>query len=140
MADSLPTAIELEIVTPDRGVVRETVQEVSTPGKEGYLGILPGHAPLLSELQTGELTYKKSGRDYRLAINGGFAEVLPDRVIILTHTAERSDEVDRDRAEKSHRRAEERLTRFTDSKVDFTRARAALTRAITRLNVSGRKT
>ena len=133
MADSLPTAIELEIVTPDRGVVRETVEEVSTPGKEGYLGILPGHAPLLSELQTGELTYKKSGRDYRLAINGGFAEVLPDRVIILTQTAERSDEVDRDRAE-------ERLTRFTDSKVDFTRARAALTRAITRLNVSGRKT
>ena len=139
MADSLPTAIELEIVTPDRGVVRETVEEVSTPGKEGYLGILPGHAPLLSELQTGELTYKKSGRDYGLAINGGFAEVLPDRVIILTHTAERSDEVDRDRAEKSRHRAEERLTRFTDSKVDFTRARAALTRAITRLNVSGRK-
>ena len=89
MADSLPTAIELEIVTPDRGVVRETVEEVSTPGKEGYLGILPGHAPLLSELQTGELTYKKSGREYYLAINGGFAEVLPDRVIILTHTAAR---------------------------------------------------
>lgn len=139
MADSLPTAIELEIVTPDRGVVRETVEEVSTPGKEGYLGILPGHAPLLSELQTGELTYKKSGRNYRLAINGGFAEVLPDRVIILTHTAERGEEVDRDRAEKARDRAEERLTRITDSKVDSTRARAALMRAVTRLNVSGRK-
>ena len=139
MADSLPTAIELEIVTPDRGVVRETVEEVSTPGKEGYLGILPGHAPLLSELQTGELTYKKSGREYYLAINGGFAEVLSDRVIILTHTAERSNEVDRDRAEKAHRRAEERLGRFTDSEVDFKRARGALMRAVTRLNVSGRK-
>ncbi len=139
MADSLPTAIELEIVTPDRAVVHETVEEVSTPGREGYLGILPGHAPLLSELQTGVLSYKKSGQTHYLAVAGGFVEVLPDRVIILTPTAEQSTEVDRGRAEKARHRAEERLGRFSDSKIDFDRARTALVRAMTRLQVAGRE-
>tara|TARA_B100000745_G_C19865451_1_gene288239 strand:+ start:31 stop:453 length:423 start_codon:yes stop_codon:yes gene_type:complete len=138
MENSSSKPIKLEIVTPDRGVVREEVEEISTPGKEGYLGILPGHAPLLSELQPGELTYKKSGKNHYLAINGGFAEVLPYRVIILTQAAERSNEVDRQRAEKARQRAEERLARFDDSTVDFQRARAALARAVTRLHVSDR--
>ena len=138
MANTSSKPIKLEIVTPDRGVVREEVEEISTPGKEGYLGILPGHAPLLSELQPGELTYKKSGQSHYLAINGGFAEVLPYRVIILTHTAERSTDVDRARAEKARVRAEERLARFNDSTIDFQRARAALARAVTRLHVSDR--
>ncbi len=138
MANSSSKPIKLEIVTPDRGVVREEVEEISTPGKEGYLGILPGHAPLLSELQPGELTYKKSGQNHYLAINGGFAEVLPYRVIILTHAAELSNEVDRERAEKARERAEKRLARFNDSTVNFQRARAALARAVTRLRISDR--
>ncbi len=139
MPDSLPTALQLEVVTPDRAVVHDTIEEVSTPGKQGYLGILPGHAPLLSQLQTGELSYKKSGRTYYLAIEGGFLEVLPGRVTILTPTAERSQEVDPERAERARQRSEERLQRYNDPEIDFERARAALTRALTRLQVARRE-
>ena len=139
MPDSLPTALQLEVVTPDCAVVHDTIEEVSTPGKQGYLGILPGHAPLLSQLQTGELSYKKSGRTYYLAIDGGFLEVLPGRVTILTPTAERSQEVDPERAERARQRSEERLQRYNDPEIDFERARAALTRALTRLQVARRE-
>ena len=139
MADTLPTSLQLEIVTPDRAVVHETVEEITTPGKGGCLGILPGHAPLLSELEIGELTYKKSGETFFLAVSGGFVEVLPDRVIVLTPIAERQEEVDRERAEEARKRAEDRLERFDDPNVDFIRARASLTRAITRIQISDHK-
>ena len=138
MSDSLPTALQLEVVTPNRAVVHDTIEEVSTPGKEGYLGILPGHAPLLSQLQTGELSYKKSGRTYYLSIGGGFLEVLPDRVTILTPTAERTEEVDLDRAEKARQRSEKRLQSYNDPEIDFERARAAFNRALTRIQVARR--
>ena len=139
MADTLPTSLQLEIVTPDRALVHETVEEITTPGKGGCLGILPGHAPLLSELEIGELTYKKSGQTHSLTVGGGFVEVLPDRVIVLTPIAERQEEVDRQRAEEARQRAEDRLGRHDDPNVDFLRARASLSRAMTRIQIFDRK-
>lgn len=138
MADVLPTNLQLEIVTPDRQVAREVVSGVSIPGKNGYLGILPGHSPLLSELKVGELSYTREGVARYLAVSWGFAEVLPDRVIILAGTAERAEEIDVERAEQARQRAEERLKKLTDPEIDMERARAALDRALTRLQVSRR--
>jgi F-type H+-transporting ATPase subunit epsilon len=138
MADALPTQLQLEIVTPDHQVVRESVSEVSIPGKKGYLGILPGHSPLLSELMVGELSYVQEGLSHHLAVSWGFAEVLPDRVIVLAQTAERAEEIDVGRAERARQRAEERLRKLTDPEIDMERARAALERALTRLQVSRR--
>jgi len=138
MTDALPTQLQLEIVTPDHQVARESVSRVSIPGKNGYLGILPGHSPLLSELRVGELSYVQEGRTHHLAVSWGFAEVLPDRVIVLAETAERAEEVDVERAERARQRAEERLKKLTDPEIDMERARAALERALTRLEASRR--
>ncbi len=88
LVETLPTELQLEIVTPQRPVVQESVSAVSLPGKDGYLGILPGHAPLLTELKTGELAYSRGDRTQRLNISGGFAEVLPNRVTVLAQSAE----------------------------------------------------
>jgi F-type H+-transporting ATPase subunit epsilon len=138
MSDALPTQIQLSVVTPDREVVHESVDGVSIPGKGGYLGILPGHAPLLSELMIGELDYTHQGAHHLLAVCWGFAEVLPDRVIVLAHTAERAQEIDVARAERAKQRAEDRLKKISDPDIDFDRARAALERAMARLQAAGR--
>jgi len=138
MDDSLPTQIQLEIVTPDRQVVHETVTAVTIPGKQGYLGILPGHAPLLSELKAGELVYTREEAKHYLAVSWGFAEVLPSRVIILAHTAERAEEIDLARAERARERAEERLKNTTDPTLDIQRAREAYERALARLQAARR--
>src|SRR5512132_2172114 len=106
MADFL----QLEIVTPERLVEKDTVSEVQIPGKDGYLGILPGHAPLITELGVGEIKYRGDGMEYRLAVAWGFAEVLPNKVTILAETAERANEIDVERARKAKERAEQRLT------------------------------
>src|SRR5262249_48225140 len=105
----LPTSIELNIVTPDRGVVRVQVDEVEIPGAQGYFGVLPGHTPMLAELAVGELWYRKGQDKTYLAIAYGFAEVLPDRVTILAQIAERAEDIDVERAEQSKQRAEARL-------------------------------
>jgi F-type H+-transporting ATPase subunit epsilon len=138
MADALPTQIQLEVVTPDRQVVHESVTSVTVPGKNGYLGILPGHAPLLSELKTGELGYTHEGTNHYLAVCWGFAEVLPDRVIVLAHTAERAEEIDRARAERALERAQERLKKVSDPAIDAERAREAYARALARLQAARR--
>jgi F-type H+-transporting ATPase subunit epsilon len=138
MSDTLPQQIQLAVVTPDRQVIQETVEGVSIPGKNGYLGILPGHAPLLSELKVGELDFTRQGTHHVLAVCWGFAEVLPDRVIVLAHTAERAEEIDVARAERAKERAEERLKKMGDPEIDFERARAALERAVTRLQAAKR--
>jgi F-type H+-transporting ATPase subunit epsilon len=138
MADSLPTHIQLEIVTPDRQVVHDLVESVTIPGKGGYLGILPGHAPLLSELRTGEVVYSRDGTKHYLAVSWGFAEVLPSRVIILVQTAERAEEIDLARAAQALERAEERLKEFTDPTIDAERAREAYQRALARLQAARR--
>src|SRR5262249_36643274 len=133
----LPTSIELNIVTPDRGVVREQVDEVEIPGAQGYFGVLPGHTPMLAELAVGELWYRKGQDKTYLAIAYGFAEVLPDRVTILAQIAERAEDIDVRRAEQSKQGAEARLERAAKD-VDYDRARAALMKSPARLQVSSR--
>jgi F-type H+-transporting ATPase subunit epsilon len=135
----LPDSIQLVIVTPERQLLRETVTEVNVPGANGCLGILPGHAPLITELGIGELTYrpKNSSEVQHLAIISGFAEVLGDRVSVLAETAERPEEIDVSRAEEAKKRAEERLAEAAGNpEIDWTRASAALQRALVRLRVA----
>jgi F-type H+-transporting ATPase subunit epsilon len=134
MADTF----ELEIVTPDKMVVRDTAEEMQIPGKGGYLGILPHHAPLITELAVGENTYRKANITHHLAVAWGFAEVLPDRVTILAETAERAEDVDVSRAQTAKDRAENRLV-AGNTEEDFTKANGDLKRAETRLKVAGRK-
>jgi F-type H+-transporting ATPase subunit epsilon len=134
---ALPAKLLLEVVTPDRALVREEVDEVQVPGAEGYLGVLPGHTPLLATLTVGELWYRKGQEKYFLAIAGGFVEVLPDRVAILAQVAERAQDIDIARAEAARKRAEERLARPPHD-LDFERARMALLRSLVRLQVGAR--
>ena len=134
---ALPTQLTLEIVTPDRSVVAERVDEVEIPGYHGYFGVLPGHTPMLAMLKVGELWYRKGSEKYYLSIAFGFAEVLPDRVTILAELAERPDEIDVARAEAAKRRAEERIAK-PSADIDFERARNALTKALVRLQVSSK--
>jgi len=133
---ALPSSIELHIVTPDREVVREQVDEVEIPGALGYFGVLPGHTPMLAELAVGELWYRKGTEKVYLAMAFGFAEVLPDRVTVLAQLAERAEEIDPARAEEAKKRAEVRLLQAKD--VDYDRARAALTKSLARLQVVSR--
>ena len=139
MADTpgLPTHLRLEIVTPDRAVVAEQVDEVEIPGAEGYFGVLPGHTPLLAMLKVGELWYRKGSERFYLSIAFGFAEVLPDRVTILAELVERPEEIDVARAEAARKRAEERLAKPSPD-VDFERARIALLKSLIRIQVSTR--
>lgn len=138
MEQSLPTQIQLEIVTPDRQVVHDSVTSVTIPGKHGYLGILPGHSPLLSELKVGEVVYTRDDTKHYLAVSWGFAEVLPNRCIILVQTAERAEEIDLARAERALERAEEQLKSASDPSVDPDRAREAYERALARLQAARR--
>jgi F-type H+-transporting ATPase subunit epsilon len=130
--------LHLEIVTPERLVEKDTVEEIQIPGKNGYLGILPGHAPLITELGVGEITYKADGISYYVAVAWGFAEVLPDKVTVLAETAERAEDIDVERARKARERAEERL-HTAGVEVDFDRALVALARATVRLEVAEHK-
>ena len=132
MADRL----SLEITTPMRMVVAEQVDEVVAPGIEGYFGVLPGHAPFLTTLGTGIVTYRIGRDEHQLAVSGGFAEVRNDKVIILADTAERPEEIDRARAERSRERAERRLSGRAQEEVDYARCQIALARAVTRLTVA----
>src|SRR5580704_6084938 len=102
----LPENIELQVVTPERHVLQETVQAVEMPGKEGYLGILPGHAPLITELGIGILAYRKDGQSRYLTVIHGYAEVLPDRVIVLAEVSERAEEIDSGRSRAAQERAQ----------------------------------
>jgi F-type H+-transporting ATPase subunit epsilon len=133
----LPEAIELVIVTPEKQLLREKVVEVQLPGKNGYLGVLPGHAPLITELGIGELRYQHlDGKEsLHLAVVRGFAEVLVDRVTVLAETAERAEEIDLQRAKDALARAEKRLA-SNDANIDWDRANVALQRALIRIQVA----
>lgn len=131
-------SFRLRIVTPYREVVTDEVGEAQVPGKEGYLGILPGHAPLISELKVGEITYRRGRESTHLAVSGGFVEVLPDQVTILAATAERAGEIDVARAQSAKDRAE-KLLRTSDPETDVDRASIALQRALIRLHVASRR-
>jgi F-type H+-transporting ATPase subunit epsilon len=126
---------EFEIVTPDRLVAKDYTEEMQIPGKTGYLGILAGHAPLITELDVGEITYRTNTGDEQLAVAWGFAEVLPNKVTILAETAERAEEIDVVRAEQARKRAEERL-KSGNVEIDVARALNALRRAEVRLKVA----
>ena len=135
----LPDSIQLIIVTPERQLLRESVVEVTLPGAEGQLGVLPGHAPLITELGIGELSFetKGSGESVPVAVISGFAEILGDRVTVLAETAERPEEIDISRAEEAKKRAEQRLAAAaSDSNIDWGRAAVALQRSLIRIQVA----
>ena len=134
MADRLT----LEIATPTRLVVAETVDEIVIPGSEGYFGVLPGHVAFLTTLGIGELMYRIGPDEHYLAVAKGFAEVRNDKVIVLVDTAERPEEIDRARAERARERAERRLSGRVEEEVDYERALAALARALVRILTAGR--
>ena len=133
----IPSHLTLQIVSADRSLVNEQVDEVEIPGADGYFGVLPGHTPLLAALGMGQLWYRQSQEKYYLAIAFGFAEVQPDRVTILAQLAERPEDIDRARAEAAKKRAEDRLAKPT-IEVDFERARIALLKSLVRLQVATR--
>lgn len=133
MADKL----ELEVVTPDRMVVKEEVDIVMAQGELGEFGILPNHIPFLTTLQTGELRYRKDNQLEYLAVTGGFAEVSGNKVTILAEASERAKEIDVERAKRAKERAERRLAQArTEAAIDYARAEAALKRALVRINIA----
>src|SRR5262245_49158872 len=134
---ALPTKLQLQIVSAERSLVNETVDEVEVPGADGYFGVLPGHTPLLALLGAGELWYRQGQEKTYLLIAFGFAEVQPDRVTILAHIAEKAEEIDTARAEAAKKRAEERLSRPVID-MDYERARIALLKSLVRLQVASR--
>ena len=134
---AIPSKIALELVTPDRALVREDVDEVQVPGAEGYFGVLPGHTPLLATMKVGEFWYRVGSETFYLSVAGGFVEVLPDRVTVLAQVAERAEDIDVARAEAARKRAEERASR-PDPEIDFDRARFALQKSLIRLQVASR--
>ena len=134
---ALPTKIQLQIVSADRALVNETVDEVEIPGWDGYFGVLPGHTPLLAVLHVGELWYRQGQEKHYLLIAFGFAEVQPGRVTILAQGAEKAEEIDLARAEQAKKRAEERVSRPTVD-MDAERARIALLKSLIRLQVATR--
>lgn len=128
--------LKLEVVTPERKVLGKDIQSLIVPGVEGYLGILPNHAPLIAGLDIGVIKYKEAGDYKKLAISGGFLEVAKNKATILANTAELPEEIDTERARESKERAEKRLRAKDD--MDLARAELALKRAINRLRVNGK--
>jgi F-type H+-transporting ATPase subunit epsilon len=132
----MPEQLQLDVVTPERRVLSEPVGSVTAPGRGGELGILPGHAPLISELQTGVLSYAQSGAIFQLHVSGGFIEVNDDRVAILAEIAERPEEIDATRARLARERAEKTLSALSGAEEDFEKARAKLERSMVRLQLA----
>lgn len=130
--------LTLDIVTPDRQILHEQVDDVELPGVEGHFGVLPGHTPLLATLAVGQMSYRQGQERHFLAVEFGFAEILPDRVTVLAHCAERAEEIDAARAETAKKRAEARLAAGPRAEVDLERARVALMKSLIRLQVASR--
>ncbi|MGE3190408.1 MAG: F0F1 ATP synthase subunit epsilon, partial [Vicinamibacterales bacterium] len=134
---ALPTKLTLIIVTPDHSFSHE-VDEVALPGQMGEFGVLPGHTPFFSGLQTGTMWYRQGGQKHFLAVSVGFAEVLPDRVTVMAQVAESAEDLDEARAEAGMKRAEEMLGGMPHE-MDFERARLALLRTLQQLQAEARK-
>jgi F-type H+-transporting ATPase subunit epsilon len=128
--------LQLEVVTPERRVLSEQVNSVTVPGRSGEMGILPGHAPLISELQTGVLSYDEDGTVFQLHVSGGFVEVTDDRVSVLAEIAERPEEIDAARARQARERTEKQLSSWSGTEEDFENARAKLERSVVRLQLA----
>ena len=134
MADQL----QLEVVTPERRVLSESVNAVTVPGRGGEMGILPGHAPMISELQTGVLSYNEDGTTFQLHVSGGFVEVNDDRVAVLAEIAEKPEEIDAARARLAREHTEKQLSSWSGTEEDFEKARAKLERSVVRLRLATR--
>jgi F-type H+-transporting ATPase subunit epsilon len=134
----LPETIELEVVTPQRHVLHETVQSLELPGKEGYMGILPGHAPLLTELGVGILSYHRGTEIRYLTVISGYAEVLPDRVIVLAEISERAEEIDVERSRVAADRARSDMAGAGAGDKQWQDASLALERALIRLQAASK--
>ncbi|MGA3126952.1 MAG: F0F1 ATP synthase subunit epsilon [Candidatus Korobacteraceae bacterium] len=130
--------IELEIVTPERLVVKDRAESIQIPGRNGYLGVLPGHAPLITELAVGEIVYVNAGVSTRLSVAWGFAEVLPDKVTIIAEAAELAGDIDVPRAEAARDRAQQHIKQAEDAAA-YEDAAHALARAEARLSVAQQK-
>jgi len=133
------TGFLLEVVTPDRLVLSQTVEEVTAPGVEGEFGVLPGHTPFFTTLTVGQIMYRARQEPRYMAVTGGFVEVLPDRVTILAEAAELREEIDLERAQQAKERAQERLKQLSPGDKDYYRSEAALQRALNRLQVASQK-
>src|SRR5436309_394036 len=129
--------IKLDVVTPERLVVSAEAESAQIPGQAGYLGIVPGHAPLISALRPGTLEYVADGKTFRMAVSAGYVEVLPNKVSVLAETAEKMEEIDVQRAQTSRKRAEERL-RSAAKDIEMERAMISLERAMARLQTAGK--
>jgi F-type H+-transporting ATPase subunit epsilon len=134
MADELT----LEIVTPEKMAFKGVVEEVTIPGSEGEFGVLRGHAPLLSSVDVGELSFTQDHKRTHYAVNTGYAEVTASTVTVLVETAERSDQIDLERARRAKQRAEELMGKLPKEDAEFEKIRLALLRAMTRLNIAGK--
>ncbi len=133
----METKLRLEVVTPHGSVVSEDIEEVSAQGSEGDFGVFPGHVPFITTLKVGMLTYRKGSDSRYVFVNSGYAEVSPDKVIVLADSAEKSEDIDIERAKAAMQRAEERLKQA--EKIDFARATAALERSTIRIQLSGKR-
>jgi F-type H+-transporting ATPase subunit epsilon len=131
--------LTLEIVTPERLAFEGEVDSVNCPGIEGELGILPHHAPLVSTLGIGELVIRRGGEEEFFAIAGGFLQVRPDKVVVMAETADMASEIDVQKAEEARRDAERALAEGSEEPADLARARAALQRALLRIQVAERR-
>jgi F-type H+-transporting ATPase subunit epsilon len=130
--------LTLEIVTPEKIAFKGVVEEVTIPGTEGEFGVLKGHASLLSSVDVGKLSYTKDHKKTYHAVNTGYAEVMASKVTVLVETAERADLIDQERAKRARERAEEKIRKLPKQDMEFEKARLALIRAVTRINVAGK--
>ena len=129
--------LQLDVVTPERRVLSESVNAVTVPGSKGDMQLLPGHAALIAELQSGVLAYNQDGTNFQLHVSGGFVEVNEDRVSVLAEIAERPEEIDAERARRAREIAEKRLSGQSGGEIDIDRAQAKLRRNLTRLRLVG---
>ena len=133
----MASTIRLELVTPERLLLSEEVEEVVAPGYEGEFGVLPGHTQLLAILNIGILWYRKGSAIHKIALGGGFAEVTHDRIVVMADTAERADEIDLERAQRARDRAEARLKELSMDDDTYAKAYAQLQRALVRMAAGG---
>lgn len=129
-------SLQLDVVTPERRVLSESVNAVTVPGSNGEMQLLPGHAALISELKTGVLTYNQDGTNFQLHVSGGFLEVNDDRVSVLAEIAERPEEIDAARARLAREHTEKQLGSWSGTEEDFEKAQAKLERSIVRLQLA----
>ena len=129
--------LHLEVVTPERRLLSEQVNSVTVPGRGGELGILPGHAPLISDLQTGVLSYNEDGTTFQLHVSGGFVEVSDDKVSVLAEIAERPEEIDANQARTSRDQLEKQMSTWSGSEEDLEKAKAEFERSTVRLQLAG---